>query len=78
MFFWRANVLGASNREHEYFLRHLLGADDVNHETPSEIAQPFGRVKDWKKGETEPIPGKTMPRLKVVIAFAENSYLKRS
>jgi len=186
MFFWRANVLGASNRGHEYFLRHLLGADDavldeeneamrpqemrvreadpqgkldllvtlelrmntsaiysdivlpaatwyefddlnttdlhpfihpftpavdplfesrtnweqfktiaqkfselaathlglqedlvatpLNHDTPFEIAQPFGRVKDWKKGETEPIPGKTMPRLKVVKRDFPNTY----
>lgn len=178
MFFWRANVLGASNRGHEYFLRHLLGADDavldeenremrpqemevkeadpqgkldllvtmefrmttsalysdivlpaatwyefhdlnttdlhpfihpftpavdplwetrtnwdqfkaiaekfselaavhlgvqedlvavpLKHDTPAELAQPFGEVKDWRKGEVEPIPGKTMPQLKVV------------
>ena len=25
MFFWRANVLGASGKGHEYFLKHLLG-----------------------------------------------------
>ncbi len=178
MFFWRGNVLGASNKGHEYFLKHLLGADDaildtenedmrpkemmvreadpqgkldllvtlelrmntstlysdvilpaatwyefddlnttdlhpfihpftpaidppwearpnwdqfktiarkfselavthlgvredvvatpLHHDTPEEIAQPLGRVKDWKKEEIEPIPGKTMPRLKVV------------
>lgn len=178
MFFWRANVLGASNKGHEYFLKHLLGADDavldegtgemppqemsvreadpqgkldllvtselrmntsalysdvvlpaatwyemhdlsttdlhpfihpfnpavdpvwesktnwdqfkciaekfselaadhlgiredlvaspLQHDTPAEMAQPFGRVKDWKKGEVEPIPGRTMPNLKVL------------
>src|SRR6185503_19151269 len=26
-------------------------------------AQPFGEVRDWKRGECEPIPGKTMPKL---------------
>ena len=29
--------------------------------TINEIAQPFGKVKDWRKGEVEAIPGKTMP-----------------
>ncbi|MCE8023773.1 nitrate reductase subunit alpha [Billgrantia aerodenitrificans] len=31
------------------------------HDSPAELAQP--EVKDWKKGECEPIPGKTMPAL---------------
>ncbi|MBX7244482.1 MAG: nitrate reductase subunit alpha [Candidatus Sumerlaeaceae bacterium] len=34
------------------------------HDTPAELAQP--RVRDWSKGECEPIPGKTMPNIKVV------------
>lgn len=34
------------------------------HDTPDELAQLS--VKDWKRGECEPIPGKTMPRLVVV------------
>ena len=29
MFFWRANVLGASNRGTSIFLKHLLAADDA-------------------------------------------------
>src|SRR5699024_8117135 len=33
----------------------------LNHDTPNEIAQPFGKIKDWRKGEVEAIPGKTMP-----------------
>ncbi|HEX7057169.1 MAG TPA: nitrate reductase subunit alpha [Bacilli bacterium] len=36
------------------------------HDSPDELAQPFGRVKDWKSGEAEAIPGKTMPRLHMV------------
>jgi len=36
------------------------------HDTPDEIAQPMGRVLDWKAGECEPVPGKTMPKLIVV------------
>jgi nitrate reductase alpha subunit len=36
------------------------------HDTPDELAQPHGRVRDWKAGECEPVPGKTMPKLVVV------------
>jgi nitrate reductase / nitrite oxidoreductase, alpha subunit len=36
------------------------------HDTPEELAQPGGRVRDWRAGECEPIPGKTMPKLAVV------------
>lgn len=42
------------------------------HDSPDEIAQPFGRVRDWKKGEVEPIPGKTMPRMSII----ERDYTK--
>ena len=33
------------------------------HDTADELAQPGGRVLDWKAGECEPVPGVTMPRL---------------
>lgn len=39
-------------------------ASPLAHDTPAEIAQPS--LRDWKKGECEPIPGKTMPYLRVV------------
>jgi len=42
-----------------------LVASPLAHDTPAEIAQP--RIADWKQGETEPVPGKTMPALKVVV-----------
>ncbi|MEO5339913.1 MAG: nitrate reductase subunit alpha [Magnetococcus sp. MYC-9] len=35
------------------------------HDSPGELGQPFG-VLDWKRGDVEPIPGKTLPNLKVV------------
>lgn len=44
------------------------------HDTPMEIAQPYGEVKDWRKGETEPIPGKTMWHLKTVVRDYKNVY----
>ncbi|MDH5527711.1 MAG: nitrate reductase subunit alpha [Nitrospirota bacterium] len=34
----------------------------ILHDTPGELAQPLG-VTDWKKGECDPVPGKTMPNL---------------
>ena len=36
------------------------------HDSADATAQPRGRVLDWKAGECEPIPGRTMPRLVVV------------
>jgi nitrate reductase alpha subunit len=35
------------------------------HDTPDELANPRGVVLDWKAGETEPVPGKTMPKFVV-------------
>ena len=48
--------------------RHLGTRTDVlsvplMHDTPDEVAQPGGRVRDWKAGEVAPIPGVTMPKL---------------
>ncbi|MDJ0896576.1 MAG: nitrate reductase subunit alpha [Alphaproteobacteria bacterium] len=37
----------------------------ILHDTPAEMAQAMD-VKDWKKGETDPVPGKTMPQIAVV------------
>ena len=35
----------------------------LTHDTPDAMANPHGVVRDWKKGECEPIPGVTMPKL---------------
>ncbi len=43
------------------------------HDTAGELAQPFD-VKDWKRGEVEPIPGKTMPAVTVVERDYPNLY----
>ena len=40
------------------------------HDTPEAMASEHGVVQDWKTGEVDPIPGKTMP----VIAVAERDY----
>jgi len=35
-------------------------------DTPDEYAQPEGRIRDWKRGEAEMIPGRTMPHIEIV------------
>jgi nitrate reductase alpha subunit len=45
----------------------------ILHDTAGEIAQAFD-VKDWKKGEIEPIPGRTMPNVVVVERDYPNLY----
>ncbi|MGE5690380.1 MAG: nitrate reductase subunit alpha, partial [Pseudomonadota bacterium] len=46
--------------------RRDVVAAPLLHDTPDELAQPLGRVRDWRAGECEPVPGKTMPKLVVV------------
>ncbi|MBV1700668.1 MAG: nitrate reductase subunit alpha [Hyphomicrobiales bacterium] len=45
----------------------------ILHDTPGEIAQALD-VKDWKVGECEPIPGRTMPSVTVVERDYPNLY----
>ena len=51
--------------------RHHLGVEQdvvltpLMHDSPAELGQPF-EVRDWKKGECEPVPGRTMPAISVV------------
>ena len=47
----------------------------IQHDTPAELAQPYS-PKDWKKGECEPVPGKTMPAMAVVERDYPNTYKK--
>ena len=47
----------------------------ILHDTPGELAQATD-VKEWKKGECEPIPGKTMPNLVEVERDYPNTYKK--
>ena len=47
----------------------------ILHDTPGEIAQAYD-VKDWKKGEVAPIPGKTMPQVTVIERDYPNLYRK--
>ncbi|MBP9219121.1 MAG: nitrate reductase subunit alpha [Sterolibacterium sp.] len=60
--------------------KHLGTKKDVvalpmQHDSQFELAQAVG-VKDWKRGECEPIPGKTLPLLKVVTRDYPNTLKK--
>lgn len=52
-----------------------LVAMPMQHDSPGELGQPM-EVKDWKRGECEPVPGKTLPILKVVERDYPNTYKK--
>jgi nitrate reductase alpha subunit len=45
----------------------------IQHDTANEIAQAT-EVKEWKKGEVEPIPGRTMPAVTVVERDYPNTF----
>ncbi|WP_280457916.1 nitrate reductase subunit alpha [Nocardia carnea] len=47
-------------------VRKDIVAVPLQHDSPDAMAQAGGRVLDWKAGECEPVPGKTMPKLVVV------------
>jgi nitrate reductase alpha subunit len=49
-----------------------LVAVPLQHDTPAELAQP--EVKDWSKGECDPVPGVTMPNFVVVERDYVNLY----
>ncbi len=46
--------------------RRDVVAVPLTHDTPDELANPHGVVRDWKAGDCEPEPGRTMPRLVTV------------
>jgi len=43
------------------------------HDTPAELAQPFG-VQEWKKGECDLVPGKTAPQMTVIERDYPNTF----
>ncbi|HEU4543711.1 MAG TPA: nitrate reductase subunit alpha [Jiangellaceae bacterium] len=47
-------------------VRRDLVATALLHDTPAETAQARGTVHDWRTGDAEPVPGRTMPALAVV------------
>src|SRR5699024_7250766 len=67
-----AEMFSEMAEEHLPGIYKDLVTTPLAHDTKSEISQPLGEVKDWKKGEIEPILGKTMPNFSVV----ERDYTK--
>ncbi|WP_411267405.1 nitrate reductase subunit alpha [Actinoplanes sp. KI2] len=60
--------LALADKVSELAVEHLGVRRDVlavplQHDTPDELATPSGRVRDWRFGECEPVPGRTMPKL---------------
>ncbi|HEX6918968.1 MAG TPA: nitrate reductase subunit alpha [Actinomycetes bacterium] len=47
-------------------VRKDLVAVPLLHDTADAMATPGGRVRDWREGECDPVPGVTMPKLVVV------------
>lgn len=62
-------VKGHLGKEKDVVLLPLL------HDSPAELAQGEA-IGDWKKGECEAIPGKTMPAIKIVERDYPNTYKK--
>ncbi len=62
---------GLADKVSEMAVTHLgtrtdvIGAPLIT-DTPDEMAQPGGVVRDWRKGECDAIPGVTMPRFIVI------------
>jgi nitrate reductase / nitrite oxidoreductase, alpha subunit len=56
--------------------QHDIVSVPLLHDTPEELAQPFGKIKDWSKGEIEGVPGKTMPKFQVVTRNYADVYDK--
>ena len=46
LFLWRANLLGASGKGHEYFLKHLLGAENAVLNTDGELRPELIKWRD--------------------------------
>ncbi|MBK9215990.1 MAG: nitrate reductase subunit alpha [Chloracidobacterium sp.] len=69
---------GLAKKVSEMAEKHLpspvkdLVAVPLSHDSPDEITQP--EIKDWSKGECEPVPGRSMPHLKVVERDYPNLY----
>jgi nitrate reductase / nitrite oxidoreductase, alpha subunit len=47
-------------------VRRDVVAVPLQHDTPGETAQPGGQVLDWRAGEVEAVPGRTMPNFVAV------------
>jgi nitrate reductase alpha subunit len=60
-----ARGLSALAKDHLGVRRDLVSVP-LQHDTAGEVAQPGGAVPDWSRNGEAPVPGRTMPVLKVV------------
>ncbi len=51
---------------HHLGVRRDVVATALGHDTPGEAAQPGGVLRDWRRGDVDPVPGRTMPTLTCV------------
>ncbi|MET3528667.1 nitrate reductase subunit alpha [Phenylobacterium koreense] len=56
-------------------VEHDLMLTPIQHDAAEELAQPYD-VKDWGKGECEPVPGLTMPKVSLVERDYPNTYAR--
>lgn len=61
-----AQVFSNMAKDHLPGVHKDLVMTPLAHDTPNEIAQPLGKVRDWKKGEIKAELGKTMPNFTIV------------
>ncbi|ADH98804.1 nitrate reductase subunit alpha [Salisediminibacterium selenitireducens] len=71
-----AKTVSEMAEAHDIESRKEVVATPLLHDTPQELSQPLGQIKDWSKGETEAIPGCTMPQIHVVERDYKNLYAK--
>lgn len=46
------------------------------HDSPGEISQPYGKISDWKKEKTKPVPGQNLPQIQIVNREYPKTYAK--
>lgn len=71
-----AKAFSTTAKEYLPEVQQDIVAVPLMHDSPGEIAQPFGKVLDWRKGEVEAVPGKTMPNLVMVERDYKEIYNK--
>lgn len=71
-----AKIFSEMAKEHLPGVYKDLVTMPLAHDTPGEIAQPLGLIKDWSKGEIEAIPGESMPNLTIVERDYKEIYQK--
>lgn len=67
-----AKVFSELAKEHLPEVQKEVLMRPLGHDSEGEIAQEYGKIKDWRTGEVDAIPGKTMPNMQIV----ERDYTK--